>query len=59
MQKHLVDVHPDEDGADVLPVNDIIKCKACESIFYNENAFNNHNRYHRPDDLYITSEDQR
>lgn len=38
---------------------DVIQCKACEAIFYTPRAYEVHNLNHRPDDLYVTSEEQR
>jgi len=38
---------------------DLIKCTTCDALFYNKRAYDNHNMYHRPDDLYVTSEEQR
>lgn len=42
-----------------IPSEGIIKCRACEAIFYNYKAYNVHNIHHKPDDLYVTSEEQR
>lgn len=38
---------------------DLIKCTVCSALFYNKKAYNIHNAYHQPDDLYVTSEEQR
>ncbi|XP_066997550.1 zinc finger and BTB domain-containing protein 40 isoform X2 [Anabrus simplex] len=38
---------------------DLIKCTTCDALFYNKKAYDNHNMYHKPDDLYVTSEEQR
>ena len=31
----------------------------CAALFYNKRAYNIHSTYHHPDDLYVTSEEQR
>jgi hypothetical protein len=36
-----------------------MKCTTCDALFYNKKAYDNHNMYHKPDDLYVTSEEQR
>lgn len=38
---------------------DLIKCTVCSALFCNKRAYNIHNFYHHPDDLYVTSEQQR
>lgn len=38
---------------------DLIKCTVCSALFCNKKAYNIHNAYHQPDDLYVTSEQQR
>lgn len=38
---------------------DLIKCTVCSALFYNKKAYNVHNTYHQPNDLYVTSEQQR
>lgn len=38
---------------------DLIKCTVCSALFCNKKAYNVHNTYHQPDDLYVTSEQQR
>lgn len=38
---------------------DLIKCTMCSALFCNKKAYNVHNSYHQPDDLYVTSERQR
>lgn len=38
---------------------DLIKCTVCSALFYNKKAYNVHNSYHQPNDLYVTSEQQR
>jgi len=38
---------------------ELIKCTVCAALFYNKRAYNIHNTYHHPDDLYVTSEEQR
>jgi hypothetical protein len=37
----------------------LMKCTTCDALFYNKKAYDNHNMYHKPDDLYVTSEEQR
>lgn len=58
LQKHLQACHTQEEK-NTFPENGIIKCKACEAIFYNPKAYCLHNTHHTPDDLYVTSEEQR
>jgi hypothetical protein len=36
-----------------------MKCTTCDALFYSKKAYDNHNMYHKPDDLYVTSEEQR
>jgi len=36
-----------------------MKCTTGDVLFYNKKAYDNHNMYHKPDDLYVTSEEQR
>lgn len=57
LQKHLERQHSvaERDGKP----NDLFKCTTCDALFYNEKAYKNHNMYHKPDDLYVTSEEQR
>lgn len=38
---------------------DLIKCTVCSALFCSKKAYNVHNTYHQPDDLYVTSEEQR
>nr|CAD7408092.1 unnamed protein product [Timema poppensis] len=57
LQKHLERQHTEEER-DSIP-GDLIKCTTCEALFYNKKAYDNHNMYHKPDDLYVTSEEQR
>ncbi|XP_075220101.1 uncharacterized protein LOC142323782 [Lycorma delicatula] len=57
LQKHLERQHS-VDERDGKP-NDLFKCTTCDALFYNEKAYKNHNMYHKPDDLYVTSEEQR
>lgn len=58
LQKHLDINHTVEEKA-TIPTEGIIKCRACDAIFYNYKAYNVHNIHHKPDDLYVTSEEQR
>ncbi|PNF24920.1 hypothetical protein B7P43_G10157 [Cryptotermes secundus] len=57
LQKHLERQHTEEEQKEVP--EDLIKCTTCDALFYNERAYDNHNMYHKPDDLYVTSEEQR
>lgn len=41
-----------------MPDN-LIKCTVCSAFFWNKKAYTAHNTYHNPDDLYVTSEEQR
>ncbi len=58
LQKHLDMCHTVEEKT-ATPTEGIIKCRACEAIFYNCKAYTVHNIHHKPDDLYVTSEEQR
>lgn len=57
LQKHLEKQHTKEER-DNAPI-DLIKCTTCDALFYSQRAYQNHNMYHKPDDLYVTSEQQR
>ncbi|KAK9504328.1 hypothetical protein O3M35_010688 [Rhynocoris fuscipes] len=57
LEKHLERQHSSQER-NTTPV-DIFKCNTCDGLFYNQKAYNNHNTYHRPGDLYVTSEEQR
>ncbi|EEB14703.1 zinc finger protein, putative [Pediculus humanus corporis] len=57
LQKHLEKAH-NEDERSILP-SDLIRCTTCDALFYNQKAYEIHNITHKPDDLYVTSEQQR
>ncbi|KAG8230808.1 hypothetical protein J437_LFUL010588 [Ladona fulva] len=57
LQKH-IERHHSEKERNAIPEG-IIKCTTCDALFYSKKAYDNHNMYHRPDDLYVTSEEQR
>lgn len=57
LQKHLERQHTAQERDN--PPQDFIKCTTCDALFYSQKAYNNHNMYHKPDDLYVTSEQQR
>lgn len=57
LQKHLERQHSEEERNN-SPA-DLIKCTTCDALFYSQKAYRNHNMYHKPDDLYVTSEEQR
>lgn len=57
LQKHLERAHTEEER-NTVP-QDLIKCTTCDALFYNKKAYETHNMYHKPDDLYVTSEEQR
>ncbi|KAH0944832.1 hypothetical protein HN011_008411 [Eciton burchellii] len=57
LQQHLEKEH-DEDERKVMP-KDLIKCTICSALFCNKKAYDVHNTYHQPGDLYVTSEQQR
>ncbi|BES96040.1 ZnF_C2H2 [Nesidiocoris tenuis] len=57
LQKHLERQHTVQERAAVPP--DLFKCNTCDALFYTQKAYENHNVYHRPDDLYVASEEQR
>ncbi|XP_001651358.2 zinc finger protein 423 [Aedes aegypti] len=55
--KHIEDHHSYEDRC-AMP-EDMLKCSTCDSMFYTKKAFDAHNVHHKPEDLYVTSEEQR
>lgn len=57
LQQHLERAHSKEER-DTIP-GDLIKCTICAALFSSKKAYDVHNSYHRPDDLYVTSEEQR
>lgn len=58
LRKHLEVYHTLEEK-NAFPSKGLIKCKACEAVFYSKKAYDAHNLNHKPDDLYVTSEEQR
>lgn len=58
LRKHL-EIHHTAKERENVPEDGIIVCKTCEAIFYSKKAYTAHNIHHRPDDLYVTSEEQR
>ncbi|GLV34577.1 hypothetical protein CBL_09058 [Carabus blaptoides fortunei] len=57
LQKHLERAHSEQERNKVP--DDLIKCTTCDALFYTKKGYDNHNIYHKPDDLYVTSEEQR
>ncbi|XP_049857548.1 PR domain zinc finger protein 5-like [Schistocerca gregaria] len=57
LQKHLERQHSEAERNSVP--EDLIKCTTCDALFYCKKAYDNHNMYHKPGDLYVTSEEQR
>ncbi|XP_012224202.1 zinc finger protein 81-like [Linepithema humile] len=57
LQQHLEKAHTREER-EAVP-GDLIKCTVCSALFCNKKAYNVHNAYHHPEDLYVTSEQQR
>lgn len=57
LQQHLEKMHTQKER-ETMP-EDLIKCTVCSALFCNKKAYNVHNTYHQPDDLYVTSEQQR
>ncbi|XP_076670389.1 uncharacterized protein LOC143369862 isoform X1 [Andrena cerasifolii] len=57
LQQHLERAHTQEER-EALP-EDLIKCTVCAALFCSKKAYEVHNSYHQPDDLYVTSEEQR
>ncbi|XP_020287186.1 gastrula zinc finger protein XlCGF7.1-like isoform X2 [Pseudomyrmex gracilis] len=57
LQQHLEKSHTKEQR-EALP-KDLIKCTMCSALFCNKKAYDVHNGYHQPNDLYVTSEQQR
>lgn len=55
--KHIEDHHSYEDRC-AMP-EDMFKCSTCDSMFYTKKAFDAHNVHHKPEDLYVTSEEHR
>lgn len=37
----------------------MLKCTTCDALFYTKQAYESHASDHKPDDLYVTSEEQR
>ena len=57
LQKHLETNHSSLERK--KPPEQLIKCKLCEAIFYNQRAWHSHNLLHSPKDLYLHSEADR
>ena len=57
LQKHLETNHSSLERQN--PPEQLIKCKLCEAIFYNQRAWQSHNLLHNPKDLYLHSEADR
>lgn len=57
LQQHLEKAHTIEERQAVP--EDLIKCTVCSALFCSKKAYNVHNNYHQPNDLYVTSERQR
>ncbi|XP_033221224.1 zinc finger protein 845-like [Belonocnema kinseyi] len=57
LQQHLEKNHTQEER-EAVPEN-LIKCTMCAALFCSKKAYDIHNTYHQPDDLYVTSEEQR
>lgn len=57
LQQHLERAHTREER-EAVP-EDLIKCTVCAALFCSKKAYDAHNSYHQPDDLYVTSEEQR
>ncbi|XP_043510347.1 zinc finger protein 33B-like isoform X2 [Frieseomelitta varia] len=57
LQRHLERAHTQEER-EAVP-EDLIKCTVCAALFCSKRAYEVHNSYHQPDDLYVTSEEQR
>ncbi|XP_053985386.1 zinc finger protein 473-like isoform X1 [Hylaeus volcanicus] len=57
LQQHLERAHTQEER-EAVP-EDLIKCTVCAALFCSKRAYEVHNSYHQPDDLYVTSEEQR
>jgi len=57
LQKHLEGNHTQAQRD--KPPEQLIKCSLCDAMFYSKKAYDNHNLNHRPDDLYILSEQDR
>ncbi|XP_055606548.1 zinc finger and BTB domain-containing protein 40-like [Uranotaenia lowii] len=55
--KHVEDHHTAEERC-AIP-DEMLKCSTCDSVFYNKKAFDAHNVHHKPEDLYVTSEEHR
>lgn len=58
LRKHIEEAHTELER-NAIPADGIIKCTTCDAIFYNKKAYEVHNFYHKPDDYYCTSEEQR
>lgn len=58
LRKHIEEAHTEAER-NAIPTDGIIKCTTCDAIFYNKKAYEVHNIYHKPDDYYCISEEQR
>ncbi|XP_046631739.1 zinc finger and SCAN domain-containing protein 12-like [Daphnia pulicaria] len=57
LEVHLERQHKEEER-NALP-QELIKCKMCDALFFNKRAYENHNLFHKSDDVYIENEQQR
>jgi len=57
LEIHLERQHKEEER-NALP-QELIKCKMCDALFFNKRAYNNHNLFHKDDDMYVENEQQR
>lgn len=57
-RKHLEQRHSNED-TNFESCTEVIRCTTCDAVFCNKEAYEAHNRYHQPSDLYVTSEEHR
>ncbi|GAB0093244.1 zinc finger protein 575-like [Sergentomyia squamirostris] len=59
LKKHL-ETHHTEEERTKFPKEGIIKCKLCDALFHNKNAYNVHNLHHKEgSDIYVHSEEER
>jgi len=57
LEIHLERQHKEEER-NALP-EELIKCKMCDALFFNKRAYENHNLFHKNDDVFVENEQER
>jgi len=57
LEIHLERQHKEEER-NALP-EELIKCKMCDALFFNKRAYENHNLFHKNDDVFVENERER